>query len=156
MEAHKQPFLRMKTRMGDLTLAVRPYYCQHSSYTLCPKWSEATIQIDLNTKQLDRNIYHFHHINHYLFKANCTSFNKTGSSYNLAADWDIFKKFGRLTDADLLRTTALSNWNWKLIRNVNGRPLENFNDVITTPPMVRFTWNLLCGCKMRYRWQLAG
>jgi len=28
----------------------------------------------------------------------------------------------------------------------HGRHLENFNDVITTPPMVRFAWNLVCRC----------
>jgi len=50
--------------------------------------------------------------------------------------YDIFSKFGALRD--LLSATALSNWNHKLIRDVNGRHLENFNDVLTTPPMVRF------------------
>jgi len=52
---------------------------------------------------------------------------------------DIFAKFGTLKDPVLLRTAALSNWNRKLIRDINGRHIENFNDVITTPPMVQFT-----------------
>jgi len=52
---------------------------------------------------------------------------------------DIFAKFGTLRDPDLLTTTALSKWNQKLIRDVNGRHLENFNNVITTPLMVQFT-----------------
>jgi len=69
---------------------------------------------------------------------------------------DIFAKFGTLRDPDLLRITALSNWNRKLIRDVNGHRLENFNDVIiTTPPIVRFTRNLVFRCKMRCRWWLA-
>jgi len=42
-------------------------------------------------------------------------------------------------DRDLLSTTALSNWNWKLTRDVSSRHLENLNDVITTRPMARFT-----------------
>jgi len=37
---------------------------------------------------------------------------------------------------DLLRTFALPNWNQKLICDVNGRHLENFNDVIIMPVMV--------------------
>ena len=45
---------------------------------------------------------------------------------------DIFEKFRTLGDPVRLRTTALSNWNRKLIRDVNGRHLENFSDVITT------------------------
>jgi len=45
----------------------------------------------------------------------------------------MFTKFGTLRDLDLLRTAALSNWNRKLTGDVNGRHLENFNDVITTP-----------------------
>ena len=49
-------------------------------------------------------------------------------------------KFDTFRYSDLLRITALSNWNRKLIRDVNGHRLENFNDVIiTTPPIVRFT-----------------
>jgi len=51
---------------------------------------------------------------------------------------DIFAKFGTLRDPDLLTTTALSKWNQKLIRDVNGRHLEYFNNVITTPLMVQF------------------
>jgi len=51
---------------------------------------------------------------------------------------DIFAKFGTLYPV-LLRTTAQSNWNRKLISDVNGRYLENFTDVITTLPMVQFT-----------------
>jgi len=58
----------------------------------------------------------------------------------IAQPWiEIFTKFGILGDPELLRTTALSNWNRKSIHDVNGRHLENFNDVITAPPMVRFT-----------------
>jgi len=56
---------------------------------------------------------------------------------------DMFAKFGALRDPDLLRTTSLSNWNWKLIRDVNGRHLKNFSDDITTPTMVVFTQNLV-------------
>ena len=33
---------------------------------------------------------------------------------------DVFAKFGTLKDPVFLRTTALSNWNWKLIRDVSG------------------------------------
>jgi len=44
---------------------------------------------------------------------------------------DVFAKFGTLRDSDLLRTIALWNWNQKLIRDVNGRHLENLNDVIS-------------------------
>jgi len=44
-----------------------------------------------------------------------------------------------LRNPDLLRTCVLPNWNRKLICDVNGRHLETFNDVITMPPMVRFT-----------------
>jgi len=33
--------------------------------------------------------------------------------------------------------------------------IEIFNDVITTLPIVRFTWNLSCRCKTRRRWRLA-
>jgi len=64
---------------------------------------------------------------------------ETGSSYNSAVERDIFTKFGTVTDIDLLRTCALSNQNRKLIRDVNGRHLENFNDVISMSPMVQFT-----------------
>jgi len=77
------------------------------------------------------------------------SFSQTGNSFNSAVDRDIFTKFSTLGDPDLLRTCVLPNWNRMLIRDVNGRHLENFNDVITTPPMVRFTRNLVCRCKMR-------
>jgi len=58
------------------------------------------------------------------------SFFETGSSYKSAVERDIFTKFGAVTDSDLLRTRALSNRNQKLIRDVNGRHLENFNDVL--------------------------
>ena len=51
---------------------------------------------------------------------------------------DMFAKFGTLWDPVLSRT-ALSNCNRKLIRDFNGHYLENFNDVMTTSPMVRFT-----------------
>ena len=44
-----------------------------------------------------------------------------------------------LRDPDLLRTCAQINRNQKLIRDVNGRHLENFNDVITVLLMVQFT-----------------
>ena len=54
------------------------------------------------------------------------SFYKTGSSYNSAVTWDIFTKFDTLSD---LRTGVLPKWNRKLIRDVSGRHLENFNDV---------------------------
>jgi len=64
---------------------------------------------------------------------------ENGSSYNSAVERDIFTKFGTFTDSDLLRTRALSNWNRKLIRDVNGRHLENFHNVITMSPMVQFT-----------------
>jgi len=47
---------------------------------------------------------------------------------------EMFTEFGTLGDRDLLRTCALP----KLIRDVYGRHLENFDDVITMPPMVRF------------------
>ena len=53
------------------------------------------------------------------------SFFETGSSHNSAVERDIFTEFGILTDTDLLR----SNRNRKLICDVNGRHLENFNDV---------------------------
>jgi len=66
---------------------------------------------------------------------------ETGSSYNSAVEGDIFREFGIVTDSDLLRTCALSNRNRKLIRDVNGHHLENFNDVITMSPMVQFTKN---------------
>ena len=64
---------------------------------------------------------------------------ETGSSYNSAVERDICTKFGTVTDSDLLRTCALSNRNRKLIRDVNGPHLENFNNVITMSPMVQFT-----------------
>jgi len=67
------------------------------------------------------------------------SFCETGSSYNSAVERYIFTKFGTITDSDLLRTCALSNRNRKLLRDVNGRHLENFNNVITMSPMVQFT-----------------
>ena len=76
------------------------------------------------------------------FKYGSRSLYHTGSSYNSAVEWDSFTKFGTVTDPDLLRTTALSNWNRTLIRDVNGRHLDNFNNVITAQPMVRFTWRL--------------
>jgi len=62
---------------------------------------------------------------------------------------DIFVKFGTLRDPVLLRTTALSNWNRKLIRDVNGCHLENFNNVVTMLPMVQCTRNLVFRCRMR-------
>jgi len=40
-----------------------------------------------------------------------------------------FVKFGAPRELGLLATTALSNWNRKLTRDVNGRRLENFYDV---------------------------
>jgi len=55
----------------------------------------------------------------------------------------IFAKFYTVRDHVLLRTTSLSNWNRKLIRDVNGRHLKNFSDDITTPTMVVFTQNLV-------------
>ena len=64
---------------------------------------------------------------------------ENASSYNSAAERDICTKFGTVTDSDLLRTFALSNWNRKLIRDVNGRHLENFNDIISMSPTVQFT-----------------
>ena len=70
------------------------------------------------------------------FQYGSRSLFETGSSYNSAMERYIFTKFGTVTDSDLLRTCALSNRNRKLIRDVNGRHLENFSDVITTPPMV--------------------
>jgi len=51
----------------------------------------------------------------------------------------MFTKFGTVTDSDLLWTGALSNRNRKLIRDVNGRRLENFNYVITMSPMVQYS-----------------
>jgi len=66
---------------------------------------------------------------------------ETGSSYNSAVERDIFTKIGIVTDSDLLRTCALSNRNRKLIPDVNGRHLENFNDVITMSPIVQYTNN---------------
>jgi len=51
----------------------------------------------------------------------------------------IFAKFGTLRDPVLLRTTAVSNWNRKLICGDNGRHLENFSAVITVLSMVRFS-----------------
>jgi len=79
---------------------------------------------------------------------------QTGNSHNSAVAWyiwwisnvvDMFTTFG--THRDRLRTRALPNWNRKLIRDVNGRHFVNFNDVITTPPMVWFTWNLCADAK---------
>jgi len=61
---------------------------------------------------------------------------ETGSSYNSAVEQDIFTKFGTFTDSDLLGTGTLSNQNRKLIRDVNGRHLENFNDVIITMKLI--------------------
>ena len=51
---------------------------------------------------------------------------------------DMFAKFDKLRDP-VLRTTALSNSNRRLIRDFNDHHLEKFNDVMTTPPKVRFT-----------------
>jgi len=51
---------------------------------------------------------------------------------------DMFAKLDTLRDP-VLSTTALSNCNRRLIRDFNGHYLENFNDVMTTPSMVRFT-----------------
>jgi len=84
------------------------------------------------------------------------SFFETGSSYNSAVDWDIFTKFCTLRDPDVLRTCTLPIWNRKLIRAVNGRHLENFSDVITTPSMVWFTRNLVRRRKTRCWWRLVG
>jgi len=81
-------------------------------------------------------------------------FSETGCSYNSAVDWDNFTKFGTCRDPDLLRTCALPIRNRKLIRAVNGRHLENFSDVIITPPMAWFTWNLVC--RRRCWWWSAG
>jgi len=67
------------------------------------------------------------------------SFSETGNSYNSAVESAIFTKFGTRRHPGLLRTCAQPNRNWKLIPDVNGRHLENFNDVITVLPMVRFT-----------------
>jgi len=68
------------------------------------------------------------------------SFSKP-EAVNSAVERAIFTKRGTLADTDLLRTRALSNRNRRLIRDVNGRNLENFNEVITMPPMVRFAKN---------------
>jgi len=57
------------------------------------------------------------------------------------AEWDIFTKFGTLRHLGLLRTRAQPNRNRKLIRDVSGSHLENFNNVITLSPMVQFTNN---------------
>jgi len=84
------------------------------------------------------------------------SFSATGSSYNSAAGWGIFTKFGTLRHPGLLRTCAQPNRNQKLIRDVNGRHLENFNDVINVLPMVWFTLNLVRWRKMRCRWRSVG
>jgi len=68
-------------------------------------------------------------------------FPKTEVVFNSAVHRDIFTKFGSLRTPDLLRTIALSNWNWKLICNVNGRHLENFSDSITAPTIhMKFGW----------------
>ena len=73
------------------------------------------------------------------FQYDGRSFSQSGSSHYSAVEWDIFTKFSTLTDTDLLWTSALPNRNRKLICYVNSRHLENFNDVITMPPVVRFT-----------------
>jgi len=52
---------------------------------------------------------------------------------------DIFAKYGTLRDHVLLRTTTLSNWNKKLIHDINGRHVENYHNVTITLPTVRFT-----------------
>jgi len=80
----------------------------------------------------------------------------SGSSYNSAVDWDIFTKFGTRRDPDLLKTCAQPNRNPKLIRDVNGRHLLNFNDVITVLLMVQFTLNFVSWRKMRCRWRSVG
>jgi len=90
------------------------------------------------------------------FQYDGRSFSETWSSYISAVEWDIFTKFGTLGHPGLLRTCAQPNRNRKLIRDVNGRHLENFNDVITVLPMVRFTWNLVRWRKMRCRWRSIG
>jgi len=81
------------------------------------------------------------------------SFSQNRSSYNSAVDWHIFTNFGTITDTDLLMTRILPNRNRKLIRDVNGRHLENFDNIIITPPMAQLIWNLLCRSKMIYRWE---
>jgi len=75
------------------------------------------------------------------FQYGSRSFSETGSSYNSAAEWDIFTTFGTLRHTGLLRTCQQQNRNRKLIRDVNGRHVENFYNVITMSPMVQFTEN---------------
>jgi len=74
------------------------------------------------------------------------SLSDTGSSYNSAVEL-------RIRHHGLLRTCAQPNRNRKLIRDVNGRHLGNFNDVITVLPMVWFTRNLVCWREIRCRWR---
>jgi len=51
--------------------------CAHAIWSnLCPNWNTDKIEIFLNRTQINRNVYHFNHTNHYLFKANDTSFSK--------------------------------------------------------------------------------
>jgi len=59
---------------------------------------------------------------------------------------DMLVKFGTLRDLviSVLIITALSNCNRKMIRNVNGHHLENYNDVIHTPPIIRDSHGIWC------------
>jgi len=48
----------------------------------------------------------------------------------------LIMKFGTFKYSDLLRTSALLKWNRKLIRDVIGCRVENWDNIITTPPMI--------------------
>lgn len=57
----------------------------------CPNWSDAKIQIRLNTISLNRNKY-FNHTNNYLFKVKYTSFNlKFQQNIQLFLKYEILK-----------------------------------------------------------------
>jgi len=76
-------------------------------YTLCPNWSEAKIQICINTTYLNRSIYHFNHTNCNLFNANCKSFNKL---YSLVAEIKKFKNLNLKTSVSNM-WTPIAYWN---------------------------------------------
>jgi len=60
-------------------------------------------------------------------------------------------KFSTFKYSDILRTAALSNWNRKLIRDVSGCRVENWDDIITTPPTI-LRFNMKFGMPMDASW----
>jgi len=67
----------------------------------------------------------------------------------------MFTKSDALRDLDLLRSSALSNWNRTLIRDIIGRHLECFNVVVTVQNLVGIDAVVSIICKFSYFASLA-